>query len=65
MVDFVFLVGHSTSDIPVLVLGGRHSVVGGSSGGVGGIENVVGVDDLSWDHLFSGSNDVLVGDSVS
>jgi hypothetical protein len=39
--------------------------VGFNVGGVGGIEHVAGLDDLSWDHLFSGSNDVLVGDGIS
>jgi hypothetical protein len=61
LVDLIFLVGEGTSHIPVLNLAGSNGVVGGSDGGVSGIENVVGVDDLSWDHLFTCSNDVGVG----
>jgi hypothetical protein len=36
-----------------------------SVGGVGSIENEGGLDDLSWDDLFSSSNDVLVAEDIS
>jgi len=65
LVDFVFLVGESSSDIPVLFLVDSEGAVGLSMRGVGGIENVVGVDDLSRDDLFSSSSDVGVADGVS
>jgi hypothetical protein len=34
-------------------------------GAVGGIEDEGGLDDLSWDDLFSSGNDVLVAEDIS
>lgn len=65
LVDFISLVGEGTSHIPVLVLGDTDGRVRFNVGGVGGIKNIAGLDDLSWDDLFSSSNDVLVGNSIS
>lgn len=60
MVDFVSLVGEGTGDVPVFLLVGSDGVVGLNVGGVGGIESIFGVDDLSRDDLFSSSLDVSV-----
>lgn len=65
LVDFVSLVDEGTSDVPVLLLVGSHGVVGFNVGGVGSIEDVVSMDDLGWDDLFTCTNNVSARDGIS
>ena len=65
LIDFILFVGKATRDIPVLLLSDRWVGVALNVGGVGSIEHIWGLDNLSWDHLFSSSNDDLVWDSIT
>jgi hypothetical protein len=65
LIDFVLLVSDGTSNVPVLSLVNSVVGVGFNVRSVGGIENVGSLDNLSWDDLFTSSNDVLVGDGVT
>jgi hypothetical protein len=65
LVDFISLVGEGSSDVPVLWLSNVGLGVAFNVGGVGSIESVHGLDDLSWDDLFSSGNDDLGWDGIS
>jgi hypothetical protein len=56
LIDLILLVGKGSSNVPVLALGDGFVGVALNVGGVGSIEGVLGLDDLSWDDLFSSGN---------
>jgi hypothetical protein len=56
LIDLILLVGEGSSNVPVLALGDGFVGVALNVGGVGSIKSVLGLDDLSWDDLFSSSN---------
>ena len=57
--DLIFLVGDTTGNVPYLGLIDISVGVALNVGGVGSIHLEGRLDDLSWDHLFSSSNNVL------